>query len=85
MQEERSLKEVDKVTEKSIILILLRLAWFAGFAIIYTTTPAYTELLFSKASVQKGKKFIIFFFSDFVQFSDKFSVLCSIFPKTHEI
>ena len=84
---------MDKVTEKSRILIMLRLAWYAGFetkiakrhAIIYTTNPAHTELLFSKASVQKGKKFIIFFFSDFVQFSDKFSVLCSIFPKTQEI
>ena len=63
MQEERSLKEVDKETEKSRILIMLRLAWYAGFetkiakrhAIIYTTNPAHTELLFSEASVQRGK------------------------------
>ena len=63
IQAERQLKEVDRLTEKSRVLTQLKLAWLVGFqtqilnrhAIVYTSNPAHVELLFSEASVQRGK------------------------------
>ena len=56
------MREIDRITEKSCILLLLKMAWYAGFitkvvrqhSIVFTTKPEQVHLLFSEVSFQRG-------------------------------